>query len=213
MPAATLTIEPIATSEMLARVYAFDERAYDRDRGGASANIPFALFAEWWAAFPSGFLCALRGGELQAVVGLFPVSTAWATAFLSHRTSERQLRAGDIRASDLRTWYFSGLSANANRGRLGMQLPCILGHAILRWSRMNAQALGGRSVTVVAEGTTAIGAKLLARVLGGTSSPGDDRHRPRVKAMVDAAGLQHLLSHSPFFLRCRGLQEMLTDRS
>jgi len=207
MPEAAFTIEPIATSEMLARVYAFDEHSYDVGVGGASANIPFALFTEWWAAFPSGFLCAFRAGEPQAVVGLFPVSAAWAGAFLSYATSERELRAGDIRASDGRTWYFSGLSANARHGRLGLRLPCVLGHAILTWSQINARVLGGGPVAIVAEGTTSIGAKLLSRLLAVDAPPDGGRRRPRIKAMIDLAGVRHLLSESPFFRRCPGLRE------
>jgi hypothetical protein len=207
MRAGGLTVEPIATLKMLARVYAFDERAYDADADAASGNIPFALFTEWWSAFPSGFLCAFVDGEPQAVVGLFPVSAAWASGFLNYATSERELRAGDIAASDRRTWYFSGISSNARVGRLGMQLPCVLGHALLTWAQVIG--IGDQAITIVAEGTTSIGAKLLGRLLAvdALPAPADPRHRPRIKATIERASLRRLLTESPFFLRCRGLRE------
>jgi hypothetical protein len=206
MRAAGFAVAPIAAPEMLARVYAFDEHAYDAASGAAGGNIAFALFEEWWTAFPAGFLCAYIDGEPQAVVGLFPVSAAWASGFLSYATSEHELRAADIAASDRRTWYFSGLSSNARAGRLGMRLPCVLGHAILQWSQIIAM---GDAITIVAEGTTSIGAKLLGRLLAPVTlpAPDDARRRPRIKATIDRAGVRHLLLESPFFRRCRDVRE------
>lgn len=204
-----LAVAPIATPEMLARVYAFDEHAYDA-AGAAGGSIPFALFAEWWTVFPAGFLCAFIDGEPQAVAGLFPVPALWASGFLSYGTSERELRAADIAASDRRTWYFSGLSSNARSGRFGVRLPCVLGHAILRWSQVIPMS---GTITVVAEGTTSIGAKLLGRLLAVDVSPtsDDSRRRPRLKATIDRAGVQRLLTESPFFLRCRDVREAATS--
>jgi hypothetical protein len=209
MRAAAFAIEPIATREMLARVYAFDEHSYDTAGRRAGANIPFGLFEDWWHAWPTGFLCAVRGCEPQAVIGLFPVSHAWAGDFLAYRTSERELCAGDIAASDRRCWYFSGLSSNRRPGGLGLRVPCILGHALLRWSRINANAVGAETVTIVAEGTTPIGEKLLRGVfaLGSASAPADGTQRPRFKATTDMAAVSRLLVENPFFSRCRGLRE------
>jgi hypothetical protein len=209
MPGARFSIAPIATREMLARVYAFDEHSYENAAGDAGANIAFALFEEWWLACPSGFLCAFRGGEPYAVIGLFPVSRAWAADFLRYRTSERELRAGDIAASDRTCWYFSGVSAKGRPGRLGLQLPCILGHALLRWSQINADAIGDEPVTIAAEGTTAIGQKLLRRVfaLQPAAVPAGGAHRPRFSATIDRAAVRRLLLESPFFARCRELRD------
>lgn len=209
MPAAGFAIEPIATPEMLARVYAFDEHSYDTAGGRAGANIPFWLFEEWWRACPTGFLCAVRGGEPQAVIGLFPVSHAWAADFLAYRTSERELRAHDIAASDRRCWYFSGLSSKRRPGGLGMRLPCILGHALLRWSQITADAIGDQAITVVAEGTTPIGEKLLRGVFALESAAGvaDGAQRPRFEATSEMAAVRRLLIESPFFARCRELRD------
>ena len=209
MPAAGYVIEPIATSEMLARVYAFDEHSYDTASGRAGANIPFRLFEEWWRAWPTGFLCAISGGEPQAVIGLFPVSHAWAADFLAYRTSERELRAHDIAGSDRRCWYFSGLSSKRRPGGLGLRLPCILGHALLRWLQINTDAIGDQAITIVAEGTTSIGEKLLRGVfaLESASGPADGAQRPRFKATSDMAGLRRLLIESLFFARCRELRD------
>ena len=129
MPAVGFAIEPIATCETLERVYAFDEHSYDIAAGRACANIPLALFKEWWIACPTGFLCAFGGDEPQAVIGLFPVSDAWARDFLAYRKSERELRAGDIAASNRRTWYFSGLSSRRPDGLASASVhsrPCAL---------------------------------------------------------------------------------------
>jgi hypothetical protein len=209
MTTAGFTVEPIATSEMLERVYAFDEHSYDGVGGPAGANIPLALFKEWWRACPTGFLCAFRGGEPQAVIGLFPVSHAWAGDFLAYRTSERELRAHDIAGSDRRTWYFSGLSSNGRLGGLGLRLPCILGHALLRWSQINADAIGDETVTIVAEGTTPIGEKLLRGVLAleSASGPAGGAQRPRFKTTFDIAAVRHLLIEGRFFSRCRDLRD------
>lgn len=207
MPAA-FAVEPITTREMLARVYAFDEHSYETAAGRAGANIPFALFTEWWRACPTGFLCAFRGAEPLAVIGLFPVSEAWARGFLQYATSERELRAGDIAASNRRTWYFAGLSANGRPGRLGTQLPCVLGHALLRWSQINVRTIGGDAVTIVAEGTTPIGEKLLRGVfaLDGPPDSLGGAQRPRFKATFDMAAIRRRLIESPFFARCRDLR-------
>jgi hypothetical protein len=209
MRADGFAMEPIATREMLARVYAFDEHSYDVAAGRAGANIPFALFEEWWRACPTGFLCALRGGEPQAVIGLFPVSPAWAVDFLAYRTSERALRAADIVASDRRCWYFSGLSSNRRPGGLGLQLPCILGQALLRWSQINANSLANEKVAVVVEGTTPIGERLLRGVfaLEAASGPADGAQRPRFSATIDRAAVRRLLIESRFFARCRELRD------
>jgi hypothetical protein len=140
---------------------------------------------------------------------LFPVSDKWASAFLAYRTSERELRAGDIAASDRRSWYFSGLSSQGGPGRLGLRLPCILGHALLRWSRLNADAVGDDPVTIVAEGTTPIGERLLRGVfaLDSRSGPVHGGQRPRFAATIDIAAVRRLLMGSPFFARCRELRE------
>ncbi len=208
MPDAEFIVEPIPTADMLARVYAFDEHSYDAAVGRASANIPFTLFLQWWIAVPTGFLCAFRGGKPFAVVGLFPVSDVWASGFLANRTSERELGADDIKASDRRTWYFSGLSTSARPGRLGVHLPCILGHAILKWWQINAPVVGGHAITVMAEGATSTGAKLLRNLLAPDPLPrdDDDRRPPRFTATIDRAGVRRLLTESPFFSRCRGLR-------
>ncbi len=208
MPVAEFIVEPILTADMLARVYAFDEHSYDAAVGPAVANIPFTLFLEWWIAFPTGFLCAFRGGEPFAVVGLFPVSDVWASGFLANRISERELGASDIKGSDRRTWYFSGLSTSARPGRLGVHLPCILGRAILKWSQINVPAIGADAITVLAEGATSTGAKLLRSllVLDPVPREDDDRRRPRFKVTIDRAGVRRLLIESPFFSHCRGLR-------
>jgi len=209
VPPVRFTIAPIATSEMLKQVYSFDEHSYDAGGGPVRGNIPFALFEQWWRACPTGFLCAFRSGKPFVVIGFFPVSDAWATAFLEYRTSERELRAADIKASDRRTWYFSGISSNLGRGRLGMQLPCVLGRALLTWSQINADAIGGDTITVLAEGATPTGTKLLRTVFAGdaVSRSDNDRRKPRFKATTDLAGVRRQLIESPLFLRCRALRD------
>jgi hypothetical protein len=209
MSAADFTVEPIATLDMLERVYAFDKNSYGIAADLASANIPFPLFREWWDAFPTGFLCASRRGEPYVVLGLFPVTHAWATQFLEYQTSESELRADVIKGSNRRTWYFSGLSSKTRLGHVGGHLPCVLGRAMLKWAQINEQAIGGDVITLVAEGTTPIGAKLLGRLLGLESLVrlDDSRQKPRFKATTDLSAIRHLLVESPFFRRCRGLRD------
>lgn len=213
MCAANFTVEPIATSDILECVYAFDEHAYGITADLTGANIPFPLFREWWDAFPTGFLYASSGGEPYVVIGLFPVTDAWARQFLEYRTNERDLRADAIRGATRRTWYFSGLSSNPRLGRLGVYLPCILGRAMLKWAQINAHVIGGDSITMVAEGTTSIGARLLGRLLPlELQWPSDhSRRKSRIKATTDLAGVRRLLVENPFFMRCCRLREEVAN--
>jgi hypothetical protein len=205
------TVAPVATPDILKRVYAFDEHSYVDARNRAGENISFPLFQEWWHAYPTGFLCAFRQDQPFAVIGLFPVTGAWAGKFLAHETSERDLRGETIKASPRKVWYFSGLSSNAMPGLLGTKLPCILGRTLLQWVQINATALGDTKIVIVSEGTTTVGAKLLGRLLA--SEPVlsfDDGQKPRFKLTTDLAEITRMLAEKPFFARCKGLRDEAT---
>src|SRR5262249_21198033 len=169
---------------VLERVYKFDKDAYVDKHGQIVDDIPFELFLEWWHAFPSGFLCSSRDSEPIAVVGLFPVTKDWADDFLDRKASEFDLdrKIIDKGKNDRAHWYLSGISSDKSKPYdLGARLPCVLGYSLFEWLRFNAKIIGARNITMVSEGTTPIGEKLLLNVIQFelTSEPRSFEQKPR----------------------------------
>jgi hypothetical protein len=200
-------LSPVSTHELLKRIYAFDERAYVIRADRPSENIPYSLFREWWRSFPTGFTAAFHKGEPFAVTGLFPVARKWADEFLQHRVSELEL-SGEIiaEASKSRTtWYFSGLSSNKKSKSLRSRLPRVLGDAIRLWVHQNAGVIGNNEITIISEGTTPIGEKLLSSGrFGFEPFPASARGtKPRFKLTTNLAKIERLLADR-FFAGGRG---------
>jgi hypothetical protein len=69
--------------------------------------------------------------------------------------------------------------------------------------------MGDETITIVAEGTTPIGEKLLRGVFALESASGSagGAQRPRFKTTFDISAVRRLLIESPFFSRCRELRD------
>src|SRR5262249_53692003 len=122
----------------------------------------------------------------------------WAGKFLRYETGESSLRGETIEAADRSTWYLSGLSSNARQHGLRSVLPCVLGQALVTWMQTNA-AVAPSHVTVVAEGTTAIGAKLLRRLFSAERFSVSGQGRPRFKITATFDEIRNRLVTDPFF--------------
>jgi hypothetical protein len=189
------------------QVYEFDKDFYE--------TIPYELFEEWYEAFSSGFLCAFRGKEPVAVLGLFPTTPRWVEGFLSGKVDEVDLSGKIIRASDGTYWYISGLSSIIGERNLRSHLPRILGFALLRWLRNNAAELNGRRLCLVAEGATDEGVELLDTIFdftlksGGLEPGGSEKsgQKPRFSRVTDVPEIMSVLTNSPFFQRSPDLQQ------
>jgi hypothetical protein len=208
---ADFAVLTIAKCRLLERIYAFDERSYVGDGNDRSENIPFGLFQEWWKALPTGFIGAFHKGEPVAVIGMFPVTQAWADGFLQHRVSELELTGRTIEEASAirRTWYFSGLSSSIKTKALKSRLPCFLGQAILRWMRKNANLIRGSEIVIVAEGATPIGKKILSNGRFGFEpfpAPGG-QEKPRFSLTTTLAKVRRLLVEDRFFAKGNGLRD------
>jgi len=206
----------IPNGQILRQVYRFDEQAYgkqiaaDELPADAPNNISLSQFENWWRAFPPGFLYSSKHNTPIAVVGMFPVTEAWAAQFVNRQVSEFDLSPDIIRAAKegARThWYFSGISAT-EEGR-GIYLPRVLGHALLEWVRFNAGAIGDRKITVVSEGTTQIGQELLANLAQFelASAPSSPLEKPRYILLTSVEEVKRVLKRKPFFVSSKGLQK------
>jgi hypothetical protein len=202
----------IAERGMLEKVYGIDESAYVDEHGDSMENIPFELFFDWWDEFPGGLLCAFRHDEPCAVVGLFPVTEDWANRFLQYTVSEFDLHREIIKRAPFTHWYLSGLSANLRHRGLSIHLPRVLGFALLTWLRLNSRSIGPRNITIVSEGATETGAKLLLesfRFQIQTPAVPIGARPPRFKVKTSLAEVRGILSSHQFFRRCRDLQQEL----
>ncbi len=203
---------------VLEQVYDFDEKAYLHRLSGIE-SIPRDLFLEWWYAHPTGFLCTLEGGRPIAVVGLFPVTEDWSNRFLTHQTSECELRAATIRLGAVEGretpgthWYLSGLSSISRGRSTSISLPRLLGFSLLRWLNLSQDLIGAKDITIAAEASTPIGEKLLRQYFGFCSegqTQGTARHR-RFWKRTGTQQIIKLLGDDPLFKRCADLQEELT---
>jgi hypothetical protein len=187
----------------LRAVYAFDETAYHDIE-----DISFELFQEWWEAWPSGFLCALRDSEPYAVVGLFPVTEEWATGFLQRRHDENTLDKTVMRASSREYWYLSGLSSKLRQPGLSNYLPSILGYSLLRWADHNAPRIADEKVVFVSEGSTVIGERLLNQLFGFqlVAAGIGGGQKPRFSKRTDITEIKNLILSHKLFLRCENLR-------
>jgi len=199
---------PITDLGTLKFVYKFDEDSYVDASGAKTTDIPFELFREWWEAFPHGFLCTLEDQVPVAVIGCFPVTKRWATSFLAGRVSEFGLNRKIIQESDSTHWYLSGLSKDQLM-ELSTNLPRILGHALIGWARIIASRVGNRDITIVSEGTTEIGQRLLRDNFRFTLerpaiSAGEE---PRFSTRTNVDQIRHILTNLDFFSRYADLQQ------
>lgn len=197
----------IPNLNILRAVYAFDETAYQDVE-----DISLELFQEWWQAWPSGFLCALRNNEPFAVVGLFPVTQEWATGFLQRHHDENALDRKVLLASSSKYWYLSGLSSKLRQPGLSNYLPSILGYSLLRWAEHNAPTIADNEIVFISEGSTPVGEKILNQLFCfQLVNPGvGEREKPRFSKRTDIIEIKNILLCHKLFFKCGGLRHQLS---
>lgn len=161
----TLTVRPIASPEELREVYDFDENAYADRNDQHVDNIPFETFEEWWNAWPDGFIAAFDDGEPVCVIGVFPVTRAWAEGLLRREHDEKNLHHDSIAEADRTIWYLAGISAKSPGGEgLHSAVPVLLTHTLVQWYLKNRDVLDRTPIRIISVGVSRMGVKLLERI-------------------------------------------------
>jgi hypothetical protein len=206
----------ITSEKLLRQVYSFDEFAYFEDGSAGGDDIPYSLFKEWWAAYPPGFLYSTTKSTnlVSAVTGMFPVPKKWALEFLDRKTDEFGLSGeliGKAREFDPPLyWYFSGLAAEKKQTLTSLRshLPNILGFSMLVWLRDTRQSIVDRTITIVSEGSTMLGERLLSDHFGfPIVAPSIADTKPRFRKTTSVAQIKNILLKDKFFKHCLELHE------
>ena len=169
-------------------IYDFDSGSYhEADR--THDDIPKEQFWQWHRAYSIGFLksCYHRKDIITAVTGMFPVPAEWESDFMKGETNELTLTgkmiADEVAQQQRLLWYFSGIAVHkahkATTNILDNHWPKVIGYALLTWVRREGKSIGNDPLTIVAEGATRDGVRLL-RIFGfeaDTSVSSDQRPR------------------------------------
>ena len=103
------SIQNVSTLAQLKDLWQLDMQAYQ------DCTIPFKTFKQWWSRYPLGSKVYLENNAILAAIGLYPIESTMAVAFMHGEISETDLvpvRLKDCVRTPQQYWYASGILLN-----------------------------------------------------------------------------------------------------
>jgi hypothetical protein len=168
-------VREIASVAELDAVYAIDNY-------GARANISRDLFHEWYRAYGPGFLGAFEDTRPIGVIGLFPITAAWAEALKRHEVTEQDLRAATIEAGKQAgiDWYLAGVSIDPKLARTlagGARCAKLICQCFHRLLTRQHDVIRRHGIRIVSAAATEMGRRLLAHYDFDLVTPAEDHRK------------------------------------